>query len=71
MVGETVALMAANQAMARGISCVVYGGSALIRNPALADVLTTMTGYFGLRVVVPAEGAHCGAVGCLSMAFDA
>jgi hypothetical protein len=30
-----------------------------------------MTGYFGLRVVVLEEGAHCGAVGCLAMAFDA
>jgi hypothetical protein len=49
---------------------VVFGGSALIRNPALADVLTAMTGYFGLRVVVLEDGAHCGAVGCLSMTFD-
>jgi type II pantothenate kinase len=70
MVAETVALIAANQAMARGVGCVVYGGSALIQNPALADVLTTMTSYFGLRVVVPGDGAHCGAVGCLAMAFD-
>ena len=70
MVAETVALFAANQAMARGLACVVYAGSALVRNPALADVLTAMTGYFGLRVVVPAEGAHCGAIGCLAMTFD-
>jgi type II pantothenate kinase len=70
MVAESVALIAANQAMARGVACVVYGGSVLVRNPALAEVLTAMTGYFGLRVVVPAEGAHCGAVGCLAMAFD-
>jgi hypothetical protein len=56
--------------MARGTTCVVYGGSTLRENPELADVLETMTGYFGLRVLVPADGAHCGAVGCLAMAFD-
>jgi type II pantothenate kinase len=70
LVAENVALMAVTHAMARGVACVVYGGSTLRANPALADVLATMTGYFGLRVVVLAEGAHCGAVGCLAMAFD-
>lgn len=71
LVAENVALMAAAQAMARGIPCVVYGGSTLTENPALAEVLSTMTGYFGLRVVLVPNGAYCGAVGCLSMAFDA
>jgi len=56
--------------MVRGVASVVYGGSTLRANPALADVLTTMTAYFGLRVVVLAEGSHCGAVGCLALAFD-
>lgn len=70
LVGENVALMAATHATARGVGTVVYGGSTLRANPALTDVLTTMTGYFGLRVVVLADGAHCGAVGCLAMAFD-
>jgi type II pantothenate kinase len=70
MVAESVALMSAHQAMARRVACVVYGGSALARNPVLAEVLTTMTGCFGLRVLIPAEGAHAGAVGCLAMAFD-
>ncbi len=70
LVAENVALMAATQAMAHGVTCVVYGGSTLNGNAALADVLSTMTGSFGLRVVLLAEGAYCGAVGCLSMAFD-
>jgi type II pantothenate kinase len=70
LIAENVALMAVTHAMAHGVTCVVYGGSTLRENPALADVLTTMTGYSGLRVVVLAEGAHCGAVGCLAMAFD-
>jgi type II pantothenate kinase len=71
LVAENVALMAATHAMARGVRCVAYGGSTLRGNPALGDVLTTMTRYFGLRVVVLEEGAYCGAVGCLAMAFDA
>ena len=62
--------MAAAHALARGVSCVVYGGSPLRENPPLCNVLTTMTGYFGLRVVVLGDGAYCGAVGCLSVAFD-
>jgi type II pantothenate kinase len=70
LVAESVALMTANQAMARGVACVVYGGSTLERNPALTEVLTTMTANFGLRVVVLADGGYCGAVGCLSMAFE-
>jgi type II pantothenate kinase len=71
LVGENVALMASGQALARGVAGVVYGGSTLIGNGTLADVLTIMTGYFGLRVVLLAEGSHCGAVGCLSLAFEA
>jgi len=70
LVAENVALMAAAHALARGVSCVVYGGSPLRENPPLCRVLTTMTGYFGLRVVVLDDGAYCGAVGCLSVAFD-
>lgn len=71
LVAENVALIAAGQAMARGVTGVVYGGSTLIGNCPLAEVLTTMTGFFGLRVVLLNDGAYCGAVGCLSMAFDA
>jgi len=70
LVAENVALMTAAHALARGVSCVVYGGSPLHDNPPLCNVLTTMTGYFGLRIVVLAAGAYCGAVGCLSIAFD-
>jgi type II pantothenate kinase len=70
LVAENVALMAAAHALARGVSCVAYGGSPLHENPPLCNVLTTMTGYFGLRVVVLGDGAYCGAVGCLSVAFD-
>ena len=70
LVAENVALMTAAHALARGVSCVVYGGSPLHENPALCAVLTTMTGYFGLRVVVLADGAYCGAVGCLALAFE-
>jgi type II pantothenate kinase len=70
LVAENVALMAAAHAMARGVTCVVYGGSPVQEGSALSAVLTTMTGYFGLRVVVLADGAYCGAVGCLALAFD-
>jgi type II pantothenate kinase len=70
LVAENVALMAAAHAMARGVTCVVYGGSPVQEGAALSAVLTTMTGYFGLRVVVLADGAYCGAVGCLALAFD-
>jgi type II pantothenate kinase len=71
LVAENVALMAAAHAMARGVGCVAYGGSTLAGNPALAAVLTTMTGYLGPRVVLLRDGAHPGAVGCLLAAMDA
>jgi type II pantothenate kinase len=70
LVAENVALMCAAHAAARGVTCVVYGGSPLHDAPALAGVLASMTGYFGLRVVVLPDGGYCGAVGCLATAFD-
>jgi type II pantothenate kinase len=68
LVGETVALMAAAQATARGVSCVVYAGSTLGENPALARIVTEMTAYFGSRVVLLPDGAYAGAVGCVCAA---
>ena len=70
LVAENVALMATAHALARGLGCVVYGGSTLRVNPAAVGVLTTMTTYVGLRVVVLDDGAHCGAVGCLALLLD-
>jgi type II pantothenate kinase len=70
LVAENVALMAAAHALSRGVATVVYGGSTLNANPALAEILTTMATYFSLRVVLLSDGAHCGAVGCLAMAFE-
>jgi type II pantothenate kinase len=68
LVGETVALIAAAQATARGVSCVVYAGSTLGENPALVRIVTEMTTYFGPRVVLLPDGAYGGAVGCLCAA---
>jgi len=70
LVGENIALVTANHALSRGVGSIVYGGSTLAGNPALAEILTTMAGYFSQRVVVLGEGAHCGAVGCLATAFE-
>ena len=70
LVAENVVLLAAAHAVARGAACVAYGGSTLTDNPTLVGLLTTMTGYFGLRAVILADGAHAGAVGCLLAAMD-
>jgi hypothetical protein len=68
LVGENVALICGHLAGLAGVACVVYGGSTLCDNPALADVLRLVTAAVGRRALLLEQGAHAGALGALELA---
>ncbi|HWP66790.1 MAG TPA: hypothetical protein VNO26_12830 [Candidatus Limnocylindria bacterium] len=71
LVGETVALMATALARGGGYATVVYCGSTLLGNPALAAVLDDITRRFGAEPRFLARGAFCGAIGAAALAAAA
>jgi type II pantothenate kinase len=68
LVGENAALLCGYLAAAAGVGCVVYGGSTLVDNPALVDVLRLVTAAAGRRALFLEHGAHAGALGALELA---
>ena len=68
LVGENVALIAGGHAHRQGVDRIVYGGSTLRGNPALAQVLNEVTGMLGLKVSILKDGEFAGAVGALEWA---
>lgn len=68
LVGENVALICGHLAGLAGVASVVYGGSTLRDNPALADVLRLVTAALGRRALLLEQGAHAGALGALELA---
>ena len=65
LVGENVALLCNEIAARERVARIVFGGSALVGNPALVRWLVALTQAFGREPVVLAHAAHAGAVGAL------
>lgn len=68
LVGENVALIAGGHAKNAGVQRIIYGGSTLRRNPALALVLEEVTGLLGLEARVLEDGEFAGALGAMEWA---
>lgn len=68
LVGENVALIAGGHAKNAGLKRIIYGGSTLRRNPALARVLVEVTGLLGLEARILEDGEFAGALGAMEWA---
>lgn len=68
LVGENVALIAGGHAQRLGLKGLVFGGSTLRDNPALAEVLREVSGLLGLKAFILENGEFAGAVGALEWA---
>ncbi|HVP31570.1 MAG TPA: hypothetical protein VMW35_20670 [Myxococcota bacterium] len=68
LVGENVALVCGGLASALGVRRIVYAGSTLRGNPALTDVLRTITAALGREPVFLEEGEFAGALGAMLFA---
>lgn len=71
LVGENVALIAGGHAQRLGLNRLVFGGSTLRNNPALAEVLTEVSGLLGLKAYILENGEFVGALGALEWAPEA
>jgi type II pantothenate kinase len=71
LVGENVALVCGGLARGAGIETIVFGGSTLDGNPALASIVAGITTLFGHRAVLLRDGAFCGALGAAALAAEA
>ena len=56
------------EASASNLSCIVYGGSALLDNPLMQVLLAGITASSGREVILLENGSHAGAVGALEFA---
>lgn len=70
LVGENVALVCGGLARGAGVETIVFGGSTLDGNPALASIVATITTLFGHRAVLLRDGAFCGALGAAALAAE-
>ena len=68
LLGENIALLCGQLAKAMHAEGVIYCGSTLERNTALAGVLKLVTRAFGVSASIPGNGAYCGAIGAASLA---
>lgn len=68
LIGENLALICGQLSRATGAELAVYCGSTLSANPALEEVLSSVTGAFGCDVRFLPNGAFCGAVGAIGLA---
>lgn len=68
LVAENVALVCHGLSAATQTRQVVFGGSTLRNNPALARVLTTITEQLGREATLLPDGEFAGAVGSLELA---
>ena len=67
LVAENTALICGQLAVALQAKAVLYCGSTLRQNPALAEILTGVTSMMGARSHLLEHGAFCGAVGAASL----
>jgi type II pantothenate kinase len=70
LVGENVALICAGLGAAHRVRRVVFGGSTLRGNPALAEILERIVRGLGCSSTFLAEGEFAGALGALLLAED-
>ncbi|MEE3328545.1 MAG: hypothetical protein VX252_14500 [Myxococcota bacterium] len=68
LVAENVGLQSAAIAEAAGLTCIVYGGSALLGNPLMQVLLAGIAAASGREAILLADGSHAGAVGALEFA---
>jgi len=68
LVAENVALQSCAVAEAAGLSCIVYGGSALLDNPLLQVLLAGITAATEREAILLEDGSYAGAVGALELA---
>lgn len=68
LVGENVALIAGGLAHRAGVKRIVFGGSTLRGNHALANVLSEITAMLGLKASILKDGEFAGAVGAMESA---
>jgi type II pantothenate kinase len=68
LVGENIALICSELSRTSGADAVVYGGSTLIDNPALREILALVTHAPGRMVHFLSDAAFCGAVGAAALA---
>lgn len=68
LVGENVALIAGGHAQRLGLKNLVFGGSTLRENPALAEVLREVSALLGLRGFILENGEFAGALGAMQWA---
>jgi type II pantothenate kinase len=68
LVGENVALICAGLGAAHRVQRVVFGGSTLRGNPALAEILERIVRALGCSVTFLSEGEFAGALGALILA---
>jgi type II pantothenate kinase len=68
LVGENVGLLCCTLAMVAGVKRIVFGGTTLRANPALAAVLTRVSTRLGCEAVFLRDGEFAGAVGALEIA---
>lgn len=71
LVGENVALVCGGLARGAGVETIVFGGSTLDGNPALATIVTQITTLCGHRPLLLRDGAFCGALGAAALAAEA
>lgn len=68
LVGENVALVCNAIASAAGVSHIVFGGTTLRGNDALADVLSFISSAIGRKPTILRDGEFAGALGALEFA---
>lgn len=68
LVGENVGLLCCTLAMVVGVKRIVFAGTTLRANPALAAVLTRVSTRLGCEAVFLRDGEFSGAVGALELA---
>jgi len=68
LVGENVALVCCGLAAVAGLNQIVFGGSTLRENPALAEILVVLCLGMGREAVLLPQGEFAGALGALELA---
>jgi type II pantothenate kinase len=68
LVGENVALVCGGLASSFQVSRIVFGGSTLRANPALAEILRAITRALGREPIFLPRGEFAGALGALELA---
>jgi type II pantothenate kinase len=68
LVGENIGLICGGLTRVTEAEAIVYGGSTVVGNPALEQILRVMAQAFGPACHILAAGPFCGAVGAAALA---